>query len=43
MTAEPAHQAGRLALMLKLIDALSERLCDAYTAWVRSGFQRSIG
>ena len=43
MGSEQRSAPARLGRMLKLIDALSERLCDAYTAWVRSGFQRSIG
>lgn len=30
----------RLGLMLKLIDTLSERLCDAYTARLREGLRR---
>lgn len=40
MGSEQRSAPARLGRMLKLIDALSERLCAAYTAHLREGLRR---
>ena len=40
MGSEQRSAPARLGRMLKLIDALSERLCAAYTAHLREGLRQ---